>query len=215
MAMTESEIRKKMRQAEDLAGKFLVSFKIGEGGRMTDLEFADFGPGDFVVDVQNCRARLCRATRTENSYALEELPVQPPQNRLVEAVERAGGYITHSGQYRYVPVIWLLNSAVVATPGLYRYRLVGIAEARVTYISSPARVSGVGYEETARVMEMMLGLEEGEIKVSRITSTLWPGDKGIVFRLTKRLPDVALKGKLTVSQLMEWPHELGLLERIE
>lgn len=114
-------------------------------------------------------------------------------------------------------MLYLLNSAVVTLPGTYRYRYIGPAEAQLIYHTTPAeqRTSGIGYPETARVMERLLGLSPGEIEVVRTTTLMQPGDRAIVFRLTQRLPDAALKGRLTEQELLEWPHELGLLERIE
>ncbi len=116
-----------------------------------------------------------------------------------------------------MPMLYLLNSAVVTAPGLYRYRHIGPAEARLIYRAAPPgeRASGVGYAETARVMEHILGLRPGEIEVTRATTIMAPGDRAIVFRLTRRLPDAALKGRLTEAELIAWPHELGLLERLE
>lgn len=114
-------------------------------------------------------------------------------------------------------MLYLLNSAVVTLPGTYRYRHVGPAEARLIYHTTPPdeRRSGVGYRETARVMETILGLRPGEIPVVRTTTLMQPGDRAIVFRLTERLPDAAMKGRLTEAELIAWPHELGLLERID
>jgi len=92
---------------------------------------------------------------------------------------------------------YVLNSAVVTSPGRYVYRLVTAGEAGEWLRSGPF-TSTVGYEETAEALRLLTGVA---IPVDRRQIKMAPGDEALVFRLvfppgTPRLP-ADRKGVLT------------------
>jgi len=112
---------------------------------------------------------------------------------------------------------YILNSAVITSPGVYRYRLLQPHEAaellRVwcdpdAFPDPP--ISCIGYEETALAMAMLLDYQP---KINRQTIKMAPGDEALVFRLTKRLSQAKLKGELGLLLILS-NCEIGLLERI-
>jgi len=112
---------------------------------------------------------------------------------------------------------YILNSAVITAPGIYRYRLLTPGEAaellRVwcdpdAYPDPP--ISYVGYEETAEAMAVLLNYRPA---INRQTVKMMPGDQALVFRLTKRLSQAEMKGKLGLSLIL-FNCEIGLLERL-
>jgi len=110
-----------------------------------------------------------------------------------------------------VKPILLLNSAIMPQPGWYQYIHITPERARKLIEEVGCFESYIGYEETARILERLLGLEPGSIPVNRKTARFTRNQLAIVFRLTKRLPDEALKGALSEQEILAWPHELGLI----
>jgi len=108
------------------------------------------------------------------------------------------------------PVL-LLNSAIMPQPGWYCYTHISPETAKRVLSEFGCFESFIGYEATARILERLLGLEPGSIPVNRRATKLERGQAAIVFRLTKRLPDEALKGAFSEEELLAWPHELGLI----
>jgi len=109
-----------------------------------------------------------------------------------------------------LPVL-LLNSAIMPQPGWYRYTHISPEVAKRVLEEFGRFESFIGYEATARILEKLLALPEGSIPVNRRTTKFERGQVAIVFRLTKRLPNEALKGALSEEELLSWPHELGLI----
>jgi len=108
--------------------------------------------------------------------------------------------------------VLLLNSAIMPQPGWYYYTHISPEEAKKFLEQSGCFESFIGYEATARILERILALPPGSIPVNRRTTKFErKGQVAIVFRLTKRLPDEALKGALSEEELLAWPHELGLI----
>ena len=105
---------------------------------------------------------------------------------------------------------YILNSAVITSPGLYRYRLLGVEEAR-RWLGEGDVYSTIGYEETAEAFRRVFGWKP---HVRRELIKMKAQDQALVFRLTKRLPDVAEKGKVGIEEVLA-NLEIGLLERIE
>lgn len=109
---------------------------------------------------------------------------------------------------------YILNSAVITSPGLYSYRLLTQEEAR-EWAARGQFLSTVGYEETAQALSEFLGTL---VPVNRTTIRMAPGDEALVFRLvlppgTPRIaPDE--KGRLREALQRGW-WECGLLVRIE
>ena len=108
---------------------------------------------------------------------------------------------------------YILNSAVLTSPGDYRYRLVTADEARQW--ADGGFISTVGYEQTAEALTQLLGVP---VPVDRRTIAMQSGDEALVFRLvfppgTPRI-DPTDKGKLSVGSIMAGNYELGLLSRL-
>jgi len=103
---------------------------------------------------------------------------------------------------------FLLNAAVIPGPGTYRFALCDRSAAQAWLIAGPF-TSAVGYEETARLIKEMFGVE---CPVSRTMIDMAPGDEALVVRLARRVSDPGLKGSVAVT---EESVELGLLRRID
>ena len=104
---------------------------------------------------------------------------------------------------------YILNSAVITSPGRYGYRLVGVEEARA-WARHGDFISAIGYAETAEVLSAVLGVE---VPAQRIEVRMEPGDEALVFRLKSR-PDPSSKGTLG-PEFVAQHAELGLLVREE
>jgi len=108
------------------------------------------------------------------------------------------------------PVL-LLNSAIMPQPGWYCYTHISPEVAKRLLSEYGCFESFIGYEATARILEKILALPPGSIPINRRTMKFEKGQVAIVFRLTKCLPDEALKGALSEEELLAWPYELGLI----
>ncbi len=102
----------------------------------------------------------------------------------------------------------VLNSAVVTTPGTYEYRLISPAQAK-RWLEQGSFVSYVAYQETCDALTALSGVH---IPRQRKTSKMETGDEALVFRLTCRLDDPDLKGKLTAAFVLA-NCEIGLLTK--
>jgi len=112
---------------------------------------------------------------------------------------------------------YILNSAVIRRPGVYRYTILQPSEAakllRVwcdpdAYPDPP--VSCIRYEEIAQAMAVLLSYRP---EINRKTIDMLPGDQALVFRLTRRLSQAEMKGKFGIRLILS-NCEIGLLERI-
>lgn len=107
---------------------------------------------------------------------------------------------------------YILNSAVITSEGLYRYRLLSRPQA-VEWLASgrPVR-STIRYQETCDAFALMFGVE---VEPNAENVTMQEGDEALVFRLTRRVTE-GMKGRLGVAQvLQEGNYEIGLLVREE
>jgi len=104
---------------------------------------------------------------------------------------------------------YLLNSAVLGEPGLYRYDRVSTDEARSWLLRSGWQ-SRIGYPENARVISLLAGVR---CPLSRDRVTMAPGDEALVMRLRYRVTDPATKGVAVDLALDEW--EWGTLECLD
>lgn len=102
---------------------------------------------------------------------------------------------------------YILNSAVLTSPGRYSYRLVGAKEAQ-DWAQRGDFVSAVGYPETAELLSTLLGVE---VPAQRVEVQMQPGDEALVFRLKVR-PEPGKKGSLGQDFLLE-NAEFGILVR--
>jgi len=115
---------------------------------------------------------------------------------------------------RDVGARYLLNSAVITGPGLYRYRLIDVDEAR-RWLDRGAWRSTIAYAETAAALGVLTGLE---IPTDRTAVRLEPGDEALVFRLVlppgqRRVEPIA-KGQLGVEYVLSHC-EIGILARLK
>lgn len=109
---------------------------------------------------------------------------------------------------------YILNSAVITSPGRYDYRHLDIEQARA-WISAGVYRSTIRYQETSAALAALIGKP---VEVRNEAIQMQPGDEALVFRLvfppgTKRLP-MDRKGKLDVQFVLDHC-EIGLLKRIE
>lgn len=103
---------------------------------------------------------------------------------------------------------YILNSAVITAPGLYRYHHVPL-ESAIAWLRAGRWVSTIGYRETAEALERLTGIS---IPVNRRQIKMEPGDTALVFRLTCRLDDPRTKGVVGVDFIREHS-EIGILRK--
>jgi len=83
--------------------------------------------------------------------------------------------------------LYLLNSTILTNYGLWRFSgPLASAEARALLGRAGRIVSAIGHAASAQLLGEVL---EREIPVERIHTELQPGDRAIVLRLLKRLPE--------------------------
>jgi len=105
---------------------------------------------------------------------------------------------------------YILNSAVITTPGRYSYCLIGVEEAKEWLMSGPFE-STLGYQETAIALSALTGMP---VRVNRKMVQMRTGDEALVFRLTCRLDDPRLKGQLSPEFVLQ-NCEIGILRKEE
>ena len=105
---------------------------------------------------------------------------------------------------------YVLDSAVIPGPGVYRYTLMPVADARAWLGAGGPWASRVGLTATAVHIERVLGVK---VPVLRVVVRLNPGDEALVVRRTYRVKDVEIKQWQT--QLTDEGWEIGLLQRVE
>ena len=104
---------------------------------------------------------------------------------------------------------YVLSSAVIPGPGVYRYTLMPVADARVWLGAGGPWESRVGLAATALYIERVLGVK---VPVLRVIVRLRPGDEALVVRRTYRVRDVEIKHW---QQFTDEGWEIGLLQRVE
>ena len=104
---------------------------------------------------------------------------------------------------------YLLTSAVITAPGLYRYRLIGREEAR-RRLAVRGWQGRVAHAHAARYIRQALGVT---VPPSREIVRMKPGDQAIVVRLNYRPQDAQMQRAQLAIADEDW--EIGLLERIE
>jgi len=102
---------------------------------------------------------------------------------------------------------YLLNSAVITAPGVYKYTLVPPEEA-AEWIRQGGWESRIGYSQTADWIEQLAGIRP---PLSREASPMQLGDEALVVRLKYRVTDPSQKGAVAVGP-DDW--EYGILRRI-
>ena len=103
---------------------------------------------------------------------------------------------------------YLLNSAVLTSPGIYHYRLVTLQEA-VTWLQQGDFISRIGYLTTAKHIEAFSGIRP---EVDRGSTNMKAGDEALVVRLKYRIQEPDQKG-IYKPGLADW--EYGIIEKEE
>lgn len=104
---------------------------------------------------------------------------------------------------------YVLNSAVITEPGTYTYTMTDAAGAGA-WIAEGAFESTIGYQETADALATVLGVH---VPVDRRQIRMQAGDEALVFRLTVRLADPSVKGRLGDPAWIVANSEIGILRR--
>jgi len=107
-------------------------------------------------------------------------------------------------------VKYILNSAVITTPGVYEYKLISVEEAK-RWLSKLDWESTIGYQET---IDALATLTEIRVPLNRKLVKMKAGDEALVFRLTCRLNDPNLKGHLSKEFVLQ-NCEIGILKKIK
>ncbi|MCX7641218.1 MAG: YddF family protein [Elusimicrobiales bacterium] len=105
---------------------------------------------------------------------------------------------------------YILNSAVITSPGVYEYKIIDINEVK-EWLKQGEVMNTIGYEETIKAFNELFGTN---LVVNRKMVKMETGDEALVFRLTCRLDDVNLKGNLTKEFVLQ-NCEIGLLKKLK
>lgn len=105
---------------------------------------------------------------------------------------------------------YVMNSAVVTTPGNYNYTHCTVEEA-IDWLNLDMFESTVGYHETALALTKLTGVP---ISVRRKQIRMGIGDEALVYRLTERLSDPLLKGKISSVEWLIANSEIGILRKM-
>ncbi|WP_353572611.1 DUF1874 domain-containing protein [Candidatus Albibeggiatoa sp. nov. BB20] len=99
--------------------------------------------------------------------------------------------------------LFLLNSPVLTAYGQWQFLPVSLMDARK--LVETDFISAIGHESTAQLLSQLL---EKEIICQRISITMQPQDRALIFRIKKRLPDTR---ELTQAEISQLSYEFGLL----
>lgn len=109
-----------------------------------------------------------------------------------------------------IPRRYILNSAVITTPGTYQY-ITGDAEKARRWLAEGEYTSTIGYQETCDALAAFTGVS---VACNRQQIKMQDGDEALVFRLTVRLGDPALKGKINDPDFIKKNCEIGILRKM-
>lgn len=100
--------------------------------------------------------------------------------------------------------LYLLNSPILTTYGQWRFEPISIQNARQLVVQNDF-ISAIGHESTAQILSQLL---QQPVVCQRISISMQPSDKALVFRFKQRLPDMR---ELSLAEIEQLPFELGLL----
>ena len=104
-------------------------------------------------------------------------------------------------------MIYILNTSILPNFGKYSYKEISIDEAKKMLHGSKF-TSAVGHKSTADILTKIL---KTKVPVNRVQITLNQGDRAIVFKLQKRLPEGVVINSL--EELEQIGFSFGLLTR--
>ncbi len=101
---------------------------------------------------------------------------------------------------------YLLNSAVITSPGRYEYRLV-LPDEAVAWLRRGSFASRIGYPATADHVKVLSGIRP---ELNREPTAMNPGDEALVVRLKYRMQD---PGRKAAHQPSSEDWEYGILKK--
>lgn len=101
-------------------------------------------------------------------------------------------------------MLYLLNSPILTAYGQWQFSKISLDDAKKQV--KEVFISAIGHESTAQLLSHLL---EQKIVCQRISITMQPLDKALVFNIKQRLPDTRELSQLEIEHL---PYEFGLLE---
>ena len=107
---------------------------------------------------------------------------------------------------------YILNSAVMTSYGIWSYRPIKIEEAK-QWLLKGGWESTIGYEETAKAMSILFGMDIPGGPAYRKQVFLTRNDKALVFRLKYRVPLHELKGQQGLERILS-ACEIGILKKL-
>jgi len=103
-------------------------------------------------------------------------------------------------------MLYVLNTSILPNFGKYEYEKINSDKAK-ELLNSSDFTSAVGHQATADVLTKIL---KTKVPVNRVQITLNQGDRAIVFKLEKRLPEGKILNKEELEQI---GFSFGLLTR--
>lgn len=105
-------------------------------------------------------------------------------------------------------MLFILNSLVITTYGIYSFVPLSLQEAKDLIKSEQNFISAVGHESTSQILTSILGVN---IPTNRIAISMHVGDRALVFKLKGRPHEGKI---LSIDEIESIGYEFGLLSRL-
>jgi len=159
------------------------------------------------VNRSDKEEKLC--SRTDSPFHLQAgLSIETMLSNHPEAVEAFRRSTVCKAPEPRTPRLYILNSALIPSPGTYRYRHATVNEVNRLLDRFDDFTSAIGYESTARALSELLNRR---IPYNRISIDMKPGDMAIVFKLRIRPREGQV---FTLDEIRRQGYELGILEKL-